>query len=111
MFQEEAVIYGKWSIVRSFVKEILMGACCMMIMIKKIKKPNHTFSGNFVLEVIPWSILFLVTKGLKGQLEDLNSAIESPQNIAAERKQTTSESTKQPSDEQAKVRCCVMKCR
>ena len=78
---------------------------------KKIKKPNHTFSVNFVLEVIPWSILFLVTKGLKGQLEDLNSAIESPQNIAAERKQTTSESTKQPSDEQVKVRCCVMKCR
>ena len=53
----------------------------------------------------------MVTKGLKGQLEDLNSAIESPQNIAAERTQTTSESTKQPSDEQAKVRCCVMKCR
>ena len=48
----------------------------------------------------------MVTKGLKGQLEDLNSAIESPQNIAAERTQTTSESTKQPSDEQAKVRCC-----
>ena len=111
MFYEEAVIYGKWSIVRSYVKEILMSACCMMIMIKKIKKPNHTFSVNFVLEVIPWSILFLVTKGLKGQLEDLNSAIESPQNIAAERTQTTSESTKQPSDEQAKVRWCVMKCR
>lgn len=78
---------------------------------KKKKKPNHTFSVNFVLEVIPWSILFLVTKGLKGQLEDLNSAIESPQNIAAERTQTTSESTRQPSDEQAKVKCCVMKCR
>ena len=64
-----------------------------------------------MLEVVPLGILFLVTKGLKGQLEDLNSAIESPQNIAAERKQTTSESTKQPSDEQAKVRRCVMKCR
>lgn len=51
----------------------------------------------------------MVSKGLKGQLEDLHSAIESPQNIAAERTQTTSESTKQPSDEQAKVRRCVMK--
>ena len=77
----------------------------------KLRNRIIRFQLTLCWKLYPKEFLLLVTKGLKGQLEDLNSAIESPQNIAAERKQTTSESTKQPSDEQVKVRCCIMKCR